>query len=97
MLLLAHWLIIFVLGFYVLQLARKDGLLLPGCIATLWLVGYFGFPLLGIEGGLYFITYGALLCLVLIYMDMTRDKMGYRATRADSLSEMQVDSERGED
>ena len=83
MLFLAHWLVIIVLGFYVIQLARKDGPTLPACIAALWLLGYFAFPRLGLEGGLYFITYGAVLCLILIYVDLIREKMGNRNKRSE--------------
>ncbi len=97
MLFLAHWLVLIVLWFYVLQLARKDGPKLPACIAALWLFGYFAFPQLGIEGDLYFISYGAMLALVLIYVDISREKMGYRISRTDPLTDQLGNTQNEED
>ena len=89
MLFIAHWLVIIVFWFFIIRLLRLDGAVLPSCFAVLWIAGYFLFPLLGIEGGLYFISYGALLTLFLIYVDLTRKHLGWRNKTADPLQAMQ--------
>lgn len=91
MLFIAHWLVIFVFWFFLAQLARKDGYKLPALFALLWIAGYFLFPLLfpslGLSGGLYFTSYGAVLSLILIYVDMTRETMGLRHKSTSPLEE----------
>lgn len=87
MLFIAHWLVIFVFWFFLAQLARKDGYKLPAFFALLWIVGYVLFPSLGLSGGLYFTSYGAVLSLILIYVDMTRENMGLRHKNTSPLEE----------
>ena len=78
MLFVAHWLVIIVFWFFIYRLVKLDGIKLPATFAIFWTAGYFLFPLLGLEGGLYFISYGSILALILIYIDLTRAKLGLR-------------------
>ncbi len=87
MLLVANWLVIIVFWYFIIQLAHRDGLKVPAFFGMLWISGYFLFPQLGLEGGLYFISYAALLTLIVIYIDMTRERMGARKPKTDPLSE----------
>ncbi|MCG8416006.1 MAG: hypothetical protein MI746_17460, partial [Pseudomonadales bacterium] len=87
MLFVANWLVIIVFWYFIIQLAHRDGLKLPAFFGTLWISGYFLFPQLGLEGGLYFISYAALLTLIVIYIDMTRERMGLRKPKTDPLTE----------
>lgn len=78
---------IIVFWFYVVQLVRKDGFKIPLLAAVFWIAGYFAFPAIGLEGGLYFSSYGAILSLFLIILDMSREKMGLRWPRTNPLTE----------
>ena len=82
MLIVAYWLVLIVFWFYIVRLLRKDGYKLPTAMTILWLLGFFGFPLIGLEGGLLFISYGAVLSLILIYVDLFRWRMGLREDRS---------------
>lgn len=89
MLFIANWLVIIVFWYFIIQLAHRDGLKLPAFFGTLWISGYFLFPQIGLEGGLYFISYASLLTLVIIYIDMTRERMGLRKPKQDPLAELE--------
>lgn len=87
MLFIAHWLVIIVFWFYVVQLMRKDGLKIPLLVAAFWIAGYFVLPGIGLEGGLYFISYGAILSVLLLLIDLVREKMGLRKSGRDALAD----------
>jgi len=93
MLLVAHWLVIFVFWFFILKIFRNDGFGIPAVFVVLWIAGYILSPRLGLAGGIVFTSYGAILGLILIYVDMVRDKMGSRNKAMEATRAMQVPEE----
>ena len=87
MLFVANWIVPIVFWFYVIRLVRFGGRTLPALFAFIWLLGYFGFPQIGIEGGLYFISFEALLAVVLIFIDLYRHQMGKQTPKQNPLEE----------
>ena len=88
MLFAANWIIPIVFWFYVIRLLRNGRRKLPAVFAAIWLLGYFGFPLIGIEGGLYFISFEALLVVVLIFITIYQHQMGKRTPIENPLEEI---------
>ena len=78
MLWLFYWIALFAFLLYASRIARRDGLRLPLIFISIWLLGYFGFPLLGIYGNFYFIALQALLSLVMIFIDLYRENSNTR-------------------
>jgi len=87
MLFAANWIVPLVFWFYVIRLLLNSGRKLPAVFAVIWLLGYFGFPFIGIEGGLYFISFEALLAVVLIFIDLYRHQMGKQTPKQNPLEE----------
>lgn len=89
MLFLADWLTLLVFWLFVLRLFRSGGTKTAAAFVILWFSGYFGFPLLGIEGALYFLSYKALLCLALQFMDLYLTNMSKRRPQENPLTKIQ--------
>ncbi|HAJ76920.1 MAG: hypothetical protein QGG54_04890 [Gammaproteobacteria bacterium] len=70
MLFLASWIAPIVFWFYVFRLTRLIGYRIPGLFAVLWGAAFLGQSILGIYGGLYFITFESILAVVLIMMHL---------------------------
>lgn len=88
MLFAASWIVPIVFWFYVIRLVRFGGRKLPALFAFIWLLGYFGFPRIGIEGGLYFISFEALLTVVMIFVGLYQHQMGKRLPKLSPLEEI---------
>ena len=85
MLWLGSWIVFIAFWFYTLRLARLDSLSLGIGCAALGTIARFGFPSLGTEGPIYFISFTALLTLIMITIDLYRDKMGLRSPQKSPL------------
>ena len=90
MLFAANWIIPIVFWLYAFRLLQIGGPKLPALFAVTWLLGYFGFPLIGIEGPLYFISYEALLSVVLIFIYLYKCQISNRAPVQDPLKELNL-------
>ena len=88
MLFAANWIIPIVFWLYTFRLLQIGGYKLPAMFAVTWLLGFFGFPLIGIEGSLYFISFEALLSVVLIFIYLYQKQMSKRTPIQDSLKEL---------
>ena len=89
MLFLASWLTLLVFWLFLLRLFRAGGKKTAAAFVILWFGGYFGFPLLGIEGALYFLSYKALLCLALQFIDIYLTNAGKRTPQENPLNNIQ--------
>ena len=88
MLFAANWIIPIVFWIYAIRLLQVGGRKLSALFAVTWLLGYFGFPLIGIEGLLYFISFEALLTVALIFITLYLKQMSIRTPIQDPLKEL---------
>ena len=66
MLLVAYWILLFVFWFYILKFVKLRKYSLAGSATALWAIAYFSQSFLGIAGGLYFLSFEAVLNFFLI-------------------------------
>ena len=72
MIYVGSWVALIAFWFFAVRLTVKDGIKLTAPFFVLWIAAYFLFPLLGLSGGLYFISFEAVLTLILIFTDQYR-------------------------
>ncbi len=74
MLLAAYWILLFVFWFYVLKFVKLRKYRLAGSATALWAIAYFGQPFSGVAGGLYFLSFEAVLnfFLIILYQSTVR-------------------------
>jgi len=89
MLWLGSWIVLIGFWFYALRLAVRDSRWLSLGFIALWLAAKFGFVQLGIEGPIYFISFAALLTVIMIFIDLYRSKMGMRNPQKNPLDEIE--------
>lgn len=88
MLWLGSWIVLLGFWFYVLRLAGRDSIYLALAFIILWGIARFGFSQLGLEGPIYFISYSALLTIIMIFIDLYRQNMGLRNPPTNPLEEL---------
>ncbi len=88
MLWLGSWIVLISFWFYALRLAAQDSPWLSLGFITLWVVAKFGFPQLGIEGPIYFISFAAILTAIMVFIDLYRSNMGLRNSSKNPLDEI---------
>ena len=86
MLLVAYWILLFVFWFYILQFIKLKKYRIAGLATVFWTIAYFGLPTIGIAGGLYFVSFEAILIFILI--------VRYQSTiRRDALEKIDIPTE----
>ena len=78
MLWIGSWIVLIAFWLYTLRLAMLDSLGLALFFASLWCIARLATPQLGPEGSIYFVSFTALLTVIMIFIDLYRDKMGLR-------------------
>jgi hypothetical protein len=90
MLWIGSWIVLIGFWFYALRIALLDSRPLSLSFITLWVIARFGFPLLGIEGPIYFISFAAALTATLIFIDLYRSNRGLRNPPKNPLDELSL-------
>ncbi len=88
MLWLGSWIVFIGFWFYTVRLALFDSRWLSLGFIILWAIARPGFPLLGIEGPIYFISFAAMLTAIMIFIDLYRSNMGLRNPPKNPLDEI---------
>lgn len=70
MLFISDWFTFLAFWALVVQLFRLDKRKTVTIFVMLWAGAYFGFPLIGIAGAFYFISFKALLCLAMMFIEL---------------------------
>lgn len=96
MLWLGSWIVLIGFWFYVLRLAVLDSRWLSLGFISLWVTARFGFVQLGIEGPIYFISFAAILTVIMIFIDLYRSNIGMRNRRNNPLDEIELKDEASE-
>ena len=87
MLWLGSWIVFIGFWFYAVRIALLDSRSLSLGFVTLWFIAQFGFPQLGVEGSIYFISFAAMLTAIMIFIDIYRSNMGSRNPQKNPLDE----------
>ena len=90
MLWLGSWIVLIGFWFYAVRIALLDSRSLSLGFITLWIIARFGFPQLGIEGPIYFISFAAMLTAIMIFIDLYRSNMGSRNPQKNPLDEISL-------
>lgn len=90
MLWLGSWIVLLSFWFYVIRLALFDGITLSLYFVCAWCIARFGFPQLGIEGPIYFVSFSALLTSAMIFIDLYRHSMGMRNPQESPLDQIEA-------
>ena len=88
MLWLGSWIVLIGFWCYALRLGVFDNRWLSLVFVSLWAIAKFGFPLLGIEGPIYFISFAAILTVIMIFIDLYRSNIGRRNPPKSPLNEI---------
>jgi hypothetical protein len=88
MLWLGSWIVFIGFWFYALRLALLDSRWLSLGFIVLWAIARLALPQLGIEGPIYFISFAAMLTVILIFIDLYRSKLGLRNPPKNPLDEL---------
>ncbi len=89
MLFISDWLTLVLFWLLIARLYRSVKARTVLVFVSLWFGGYFATSLLGIEGPIYFISYKALLCIDLLFIDLYLRKMGKRIPPENPFDEIQ--------